>query len=105
MKLKATRTAIPWPECSIRRASVNSFGYGGSNLHVVVEQANVPDGLQHVSSYISDDDEFTLDDDEAERPQTLVVSANDDASLRANIKALSNHLINPRVKVNLTDLA
>lgn len=103
--VKATRTAISWPECSIRRASVNSFGYGGSNVHVVLEQASLPGNPRHVSSYMSEEDEFTIDDEEAERPYTIVLSANDDTSLRANIKALSNHLINPRVKVSLADLA
>lgn len=30
---------IPWPKTSIRRASVNSFGFGGTNAHVVVDDA------------------------------------------------------------------
>lgn len=29
----------PWPSPGLRRASVNSFGYGGSNAHVVMEDA------------------------------------------------------------------
>ncbi|KAL8923196.1 MAG: hypothetical protein Q9208_004759 [Pyrenodesmia sp. 3 TL-2023] len=104
LKVKATKTAIPWPDCSIRRASVNSFGYGGSNVHVVVEQAVLPDGPRHLSSYLSEEDEFDMGEDE-DRPCTILLSANDEASLRANIKALSNHLINPRVEVGLVDLA
>ncbi|KAK4866744.1 hypothetical protein LT330_007907 [Penicillium expansum] len=28
-----------WPETDIRRASVNNFGYGGSNTHVIMEDA------------------------------------------------------------------
>jgi acyl transferase domain-containing protein len=35
----------------------------------------------------------------------LVVSANDSHSLKENIRKLSSHLINPRVSVNLEDLA
>ncbi|KAL8860961.1 MAG: hypothetical protein Q9178_002716 [Gyalolechia marmorata] len=104
LKVKATKTAIPWPDCSLRRASVNSFGYGGSNVHVVIEQAVLPDGPRHVSSYLSEEDEFDMDEDE-DRPCTILLSANDEASLIANIKALSNHLINPRVKVGLVDIA
>ncbi|KAL9013538.1 MAG: hypothetical protein Q9173_001776 [Seirophora scorigena] len=104
LKVRATRTAIPWPNCSIRRASVNSFGYGGSNVHVVIEQAVLPDGPRHVSSYLSEEDEFDMAEDE-DRPCTILLSANDEASLRGNIKALSNHLINPRVKVGLVDIA
>lgn len=35
----------PWPNGDIRRASLNSFGYGGSNGHVILEDAgaHVPD--------------------------------------------------------------
>ncbi|TGO34215.1 hypothetical protein BHYA_0207g00130 [Botrytis hyacinthi] len=87
------------------KTSVNSFGYGGSNAHVILEQPKFPDGPHHISSYLSDTDELTLDEDDSEHPYTLIVSANDNASLKVNIKALSNHLINPRVKVNLEDLA
>ncbi|KAK2612526.1 hypothetical protein QQS21_001464 [Conoideocrella luteorostrata] len=31
--------AIPWPSSSLRRASVNSFGFGGSNAHVILDDA------------------------------------------------------------------
>ncbi|KAH9226001.1 hypothetical protein K456DRAFT_1755087 [Colletotrichum gloeosporioides 23] len=98
LKVKASRTALPWPTGAPRRASINSFGYGGSNAHLTLEQRNIPGGPRHVSSYLSDDAEFSLEDDETEHPYTLVLSANDSTTLRANIKALASHLINPRVK-------
>lgn len=31
---------VPWPSKGLRRASVNSFGYGGANAHVVVDDAS-----------------------------------------------------------------
>ncbi|KAF4818673.1 Highly reducing polyketide synthase [Colletotrichum tropicale] len=105
LKVKASRTALPWPTDAPQRASINSFGYGGSNAHLILEQRNIPGGPRHVSSYLPDDAEFSLEDDETENPYTLVLSANDSATLRANIKALASHLINPRVKVDTRDLA
>lgn len=97
---------MPWPAgYKIKRASVNSFGYGGSNLHMVVEEPKLIREARHVSSYRSDHDDFFSDDEESTRPQILTFSANDETSMRAYCKALSGHLSNPRVKVSLADLA
>jgi hypothetical protein len=30
---------VKWPSSGVRRASVNSFGYGGTNAHVVIDDA------------------------------------------------------------------
>lgn len=86
---------------------MNAFGYGGSNAHAIIEQPSATARTSHTSSYQADDaDEIELDDEDAsERPQTLVLSANDAVSLKTNIEALCNHLINPRVHVDISDLA
>ncbi|XDG09707.1 hypothetical protein ABKA04_009322 [Annulohypoxylon sp. FPYF3050] len=107
-KVKASRTAIPWPDSGfpLRRASINSFGYGGSNAHAILELPDSDARRFYVSSYRSEDGEDDFEDTGlSARPQILVVSANDSYSLAKNIEALSNHLINPRTKVNLEDLA
>ncbi|KAL8840965.1 MAG: hypothetical protein Q9176_003537 [Flavoplaca citrina] len=31
---------LPWPENKVRRASVNSFGYGGANGHCIIDHVN-----------------------------------------------------------------
>ncbi|KAH0423585.1 hypothetical protein CcaCcLH18_12055 [Colletotrichum camelliae] len=38
-KLKVPTTPLPWPSDRLERASVNSFGIGGSNAHVLLESA------------------------------------------------------------------
>ncbi|KAF2967866.1 hypothetical protein GQX73_g5699 [Xylaria multiplex] len=114
-KVKASRTSIKWPSSSlIRRASVNSFGFGGANAHVILEQAPV---TRHVSSYKQVTTDFFDDSDDEDdgfvtkkgsklvSSTLLVFSANDASSLKSNIKALSAHLINPTVSVDLMDLA
>ncbi|PSR80443.1 hypothetical protein BD289DRAFT_484972 [Coniella lustricola] len=113
-KVRASRNSIPWPDQPgvVRRASVNSFGYGGSNSHAIIEQAPLDRRAAHVSSYVAEQD-LGFDDFDGElegnssdaRPYTLVVSANDATSLSSNVDALCKHLVNPRVHVSLEDLA
>lgn len=85
LRVRATRTKIPWPKVALRRASVNSFGYGGSNTHVIVDdpKAYLSASVEtHVSSFVSeDDDNFFAEEEIATRPYTLVFSANDEGSL------------------------
>ncbi|KAF7535686.1 hypothetical protein G7054_g5162 [Neopestalotiopsis clavispora] len=37
--LKVPTSCIPWPTSGLRRISVNSFGFGGSNGHVILDDA------------------------------------------------------------------
>ncbi|PYI32692.1 putative polyketide synthase [Aspergillus indologenus CBS 114.80] len=36
---KFPQEALPWPTGDVRRASISSFGYGGSNTHIVLDDA------------------------------------------------------------------
>ena len=37
--LKVPTELTPWPTTGVRRASINSFGYGGSNAHCIIDDA------------------------------------------------------------------
>lgn len=109
LRVRATRNAISWPKAPFRRASVNSFGYGGSNAHVIVEEQKIlthEAPVAHVSSYMKDTSELFLDDEsDSTRPFILVFSSNEENSLKAHCKAIRKHLVNPSVRVDLNDLA
>ncbi|KAF3490687.1 Lovastatin diketide synthase LovF 17 [Arthroderma uncinatum] len=109
-RVRASRTSVKWPGTSIiRRASLNSFGFGGANAHAVLENSSVS---RHISSYKQVTTDFFDDDDEEEAstgnkptPTLLVFSANDQSSLKNYTKSLSSHLLNPMVSINVEDLA
>lgn len=52
--LEVPTRLTPWPTDGLRRASINSFGYGGSNAHVIIDDAmNYLKGMYtHFSSII-----------------------------------------------------
>ncbi|KAF5863618.1 hypothetical protein ETB97_009712 [Aspergillus alliaceus] len=39
LRIRFPRTATVWPKDGLRRISVNSFGFGGSNAHVILDDA------------------------------------------------------------------
>ncbi|KAF4967219.1 hypothetical protein FSARC_5198 [Fusarium sarcochroum] len=75
--LKLPVEARPWPKLphgSFRRASVNSFGFGGTNVHAILEQFDNVTKTSSVDEIIS---------------TPLVLSANSDLSLRTQIAQLA----------------
>ncbi|KAI0434033.1 reducing type I polyketide synthase [Xylaria sp. FL1042] len=115
-RVLASLKALPWPKNTKLRASINSFGFGGANAHAVIESPEYLLGstaLRHKSSFASElsMDNFFDDDEDLpglpstpRKPKLLVVSANDENSLKSGIKSLSSHLLNPAVKIDLQDL-
>ena len=103
LRISVSRTSTSWPVVPFRRASINSFGYGGSNAHVVVDEAKNL-SQYHVSSYLQEDDGLLVEEP-ARRPYILAFSANDEKSLESQFSALDRHLSDPAVSVKLRDLA
>ncbi|KAH7324402.1 polyketide synthase PksF [Stachybotrys elegans] len=45
--LEIATIAKPWPATAVRRASVNSFGFGGANAHAIIENYNSDSGAAY----------------------------------------------------------
>ncbi|KAK9415512.1 putative Polyketide synthase [Seiridium unicorne] len=113
---KISKATIPWPAHSKLRASVNSFGFGGANAHAVLESPKYLLGTHspcYRSCYLSTKDiqeNFFREDHGltpaklSSRPLLLVLSANDEDSLKAYATSLVSCLINPAVQASTSDL-
>uniref|UniRef100_A0A0B7KGY7 Uncharacterized protein n=1 Tax=Bionectria ochroleuca TaxID=29856 RepID=A0A0B7KGY7_BIOOC len=78
-KLQLPLDPTPWPRDRAERVSVNSFGIGGTNAHVILESA------AHHSIE-------TEEDDGPETPQLLLYSANSPDSLEGVVKSHTEYL-------------
>ncbi|KAI1125169.1 hypothetical protein F5Y10DRAFT_247824 [Nemania abortiva] len=83
--VKVHADTAPWPENSLlRRVSVSSFGYGGTNGHVIVEAAdNLLPFYRHGARKAN-----AKYDNSTSRPLLLCLSAHDKPTLTRNIAAL-----------------
>ncbi|MEM9942235.1 MAG: aminotransferase class III-fold pyridoxal phosphate-dependent enzyme [Planctomycetota bacterium] len=71
---------MPWERCDTpRRAGISSFGVGGTNAHIILEEAP------------SLDDE-TLDDNSRLPFAVIPISAKSEKSLQQNVERLTHHL-------------
>lgn len=81
--VKIVQDLMPWPtDFNVRRASVSSFGYGGTNAHLVIEAVqNLWPRYEHGKSKAT----ATYDYNGIDRPFLITMSAHDEKTLVQNI--------------------
>ena len=89
LKVRASYTALPFLKTEVRRASVSSFGYRGSNARVALEEPKklVEDAKPAFISSISQGNENLFSDAKVKHGRLflLVFSANNEKSLQKYI--------------------
>ncbi|KAI5854487.1 polyketide synthase [Durotheca rogersii] len=85
--LKVATEVEKWPR-ALRRASINSFGYGGANAHVILESAESYLGQDYQTKYFSPISGLSLLDEQ--KLVVLPVSAASSKSLETLIRQISN---------------
>jgi acyl transferase domain-containing protein len=79
---------VPWPRRPIKRASVNNFGFGGTNAHIILEEAPVKSVDLNTASDPNTHDPC---------PRLYVLSAKDERALSNYIPSLIKYIGNATV--------
>ncbi|ORY57229.1 uncharacterized protein BCR38DRAFT_461375 [Pseudomassariella vexata] len=88
----------PWPLAGLRRASVNSFGFGGTNAHCVIDDAENHLRSKHLSGHfhtVLESPPAQANDENKNAnitPRMFVLSANDEHSLKSLITSYAVHV-------------
>ncbi|KAH4115563.1 hypothetical protein HBI55_203610 [Parastagonospora nodorum] len=90
-RLAVPTEPLPWPKDRAERVSVNSFGVGGSNAHVILESYH---GLEQTSPAV----------EPLKGPRLLVFSASNSKSLAARVQQHREYL-ETKASTNLDDLS
>lgn len=92
-KIKVPTEMVPWPEDRLIRASVNSFGYGGTNAHAILD--NAEQYLQKSGTNRFDtpnSSRISLPASQSPSEHMFVLSAPDEAALTRMTSQLGQHL-------------
>ncbi|KAF4628668.1 hypothetical protein G7Y89_g9483 [Cudoniella acicularis] len=112
LHIKFPLQTIPWPKAGLRRASVNSFGFGGTNAHVILDDAYHflqqrglvanHNTVKNPPTLLNNDDysknqvnslNGVGQDDQLKRPKIYVFSAYDSAALKRTTAQFTDYFI------------
>ncbi|KAI0474037.1 hypothetical protein GGR56DRAFT_696770 [Xylariaceae sp. FL0804] len=100
--LEVPTSLQPWPVEGLRRASINSFGFGGTNAHCIIDDAENYMKLRgiagHVSPILPRNEMPRMTEESTQEssvtlatPQVFVLSANDAHTMKKLSKSLASH--------------
>lgn len=89
-----------WPRGKTRRASINNFGFGGSNVHFILEQAPKLDDFSANDAAVIEGAQYQQRLSEMMVPKVgmgktrrlVVLSANSEDSVKSQAKSLAHYL-------------
>ncbi|KAH9905003.1 polyketide synthase [Xylariomycetidae sp. FL2044] len=93
--LSVPTTLMPWPTDKPLRVSINNYGYGGTNSHVILEGA--PDVSGRSNSVAASEDNG--------RSRIYLLSGKDVVALKGNAANLASHIRESLTNDDLGDLA
>nr|ALQ32842.1 putative polyketide synthase [Fusarium euwallaceae] len=99
--IKIPQQLQPWPSSAIRRASVQNFGFGGTNAHVILEALDASpqtNGDAHTNGVNNLDKNLNP-------PRLFVISAKSKDCLRSNLSELQKWVSSCQETLHLGDLA
>ncbi|TDZ29082.1 Reducing polyketide synthase hmp8 [Colletotrichum spinosum] len=91
-------TLTPWPEAETRRMSVSSFGMGGTNAHVVLEEYKKPAPPRQLTNGDAPPDATTDVVVVVDRKRLFVFSSHDQAGIKRVADSLLEHIRNVRLE-------
>ncbi|CAN8099325.1 unnamed protein product [Discula destructiva] len=112
--LKLVRDLMSWPPASSRRASINNFGYGGTNSHVIMESSTSwirhhANDNGHVNGRFLDGHLHGASTNGTAHPtgdepkQVLVLSAKDQPACQRMLSNLKQFLVEQKDLIELPD--
>lgn len=103
LKVDVARENTEWPVDGLRRISVNSFGFGGSNAHAIIDDAAhyLGEELQVVANHNTKVcpqdavfvDRATIEEEHEQPPQLFVISAYDQGGVARIIDSYQPYLL------------